>query len=358
MVLDQQSEVILYGAGGVGRQVLSVLRQHGWSVRCFLDRSASPGAHWDGVPILHPDKDVLTADEHRLPVIVTIFRRDVDIPAVAAQLKHFGYSTCVSFVDLHARFPADLGDRFWLVDRSFYSASREVIDRAQQVWADELSRAIYRGMIEFRQTGDYASLPVPGASDVQYFPRDIAGWPPADPLPFVDCGAYDGDALAVLATLGLPVEAVAAFEPDSANFGRLAQRAREYRPMPRDGVLLWPCGVSAQTEMLGFSAGEGEGSRLSQDGGVFIQCVVLDDALRGFRPNLIKMDVEGAEPEALRGARDLVATCRPALAISVYHRPEHLWQIVLMLAGWDSGYRLYLRAHGYDGFDAILYAVP
>ena len=50
----------------------------------------------------------------------------------------------------------------------------------------------------------------------------------------------------------------------------------------------------------------------------------LDEVLRGFHPNLIKMDIEGAEPEALRGAQTLVAENRPRLAISIYHGPEHL----------------------------------
>jgi FkbM family methyltransferase len=356
-ILNQQREVILYGAGNIGRQAHAILTQHGWTVRCFLDQNAQPNTHWQGVPILRPTNDILTLGEHRLPVIITIFNRDVNIPAVAARLTELGYIACISFVDFHARFAAELGDRFWLVDRGFYSTPHEDMDRAQQLWADEISQEIYRGTIAFRQTGEYDQLPVPQPDHVQYFPADIAGWPPALPLRFVDCGAYDGDTLAALVQLSYPVEAVAGFEPDLVNFQRLADRARHFQPMPRDGITLWPCGVAARTEMFSFATGQGEGSRLSQEGGAVIQCVALDDVLSGFRPNLIKMDIEGAEPDALYGARQLIAAHRPALAISVYHRPEHLWQIPLLLAQWNSRYRFYLRAHGYDGFDTILYAV-
>jgi FkbM family methyltransferase len=357
-ILDQQREVILYGAGNIGRQVDGILTRRGWTVRCFLDQNAQPGAHWQGVPILRPDNDVLTPAEHDLPVIITIFNRDVNIPLVAERLAEWGYGACISFVDFHARFSTELGDRFWLVDRDYYAVCREEMDRAQPLWADELSRTIYLDLIAFRQTGDYAKLPVPQPDQVQYFPTDIVGWPPALPLRFVDCGAYDGDTLAVLAQLNHPVEAVAGFEPDLVNFQRLADRARRLQPMPRDGITLWPCGVAARTETLTFAAGQGEGSRLSQEGGAVIQCVALDDVLPGFRPTLIKMDIEGAEPDALRGAQWLIANHRPALAISVYHRPDHLWQIPLMLAQWDSRYRFYLRAHAFDGFDMILYAIP
>lgn len=357
-ILDQQREVILYGAGNIGRQVHDILTQHGWTVRCFLDQQGKPGAQRHSVPILRPDTDALTSAEHRLPVIITIFNRDVNIPAVAARLTELGYTACISFVDFHARFTAELGDRFWLVDRGFYATLQGDVDRARLLWADEISQTIYRSTIAFRQTGNYDQLPVPQPDHVQYFPADIAGWPPALPLRFVDCGAYDGDTLAALVQLNYPVEAVAGFEPDLVNFQRLADRARNYQPMPRDGIALWPCGVAARTETLSFATGQGEASRLSQEGGAVIQCVALDDVLSGFQPNLIKMDIEGAEPDALHGAQRLIAAHRPALAISVYHRPEHLWQIPLQLAQWDSRYRFFLRAHGYDGFDTVLYAVP
>jgi FkbM family methyltransferase len=356
-ILDRQHTVILYGAGNIGHEVCVLLMQHGWVVRCFLDQNAQPGAHWQGVPIFHPDNDVLTPTEHDLPVIITIFNRDVNIPVVAEHLTDLGYGICISFVDFHAQFAAELADRFWLVKRSYYATCREDIDQTQTLWADETSQKIYQDLIAFRQTGDYTKLPLPRPEQIQYFPTDISSWPPAHPLRFVDCGAYDGDTLATLAHINHPLEAVAGFEPDLTNFQRLADRARNFQPVPRDGITLWPCGVAARTEALAFSTGQGEGSCLSQEGGVIIQCVALDDVLLGFRPTLIKMDIEGAEPDALLGARRLIANSRPGLAISVYHRPEHLWRIPLMLHQWYSGYQFYLRAHAFDGFDTILYAI-
>jgi FkbM family methyltransferase len=357
-ILDHYRTVILYGAGNIGHEVYAILTQRGWRVRCFLDQNAKPGAHWQGVPVLLPNNDVLTPAEHDLPVIIAIFNRDVNIPLVAQNLTELGYGVCLSFIDFHVRFAAELGDRFWLAERDIYATYTEDINQAQTLWADEASREIYLDFIAFRQTGDYARLPLPRPDHIQYFPTDIADWPPARPLRFVDCGAYDGDTLAILAQSKHPVEAVAGFEPDLTNFRRLADRVRHFHPMPRDGITLWPCGVAARTETLAFSMGQGEGSRICQEGNTIIQCVALDDVLPGFRPTLIKMDIEGAEPEALLGARWLITNIRPALAISVYHRPEHLWQIPFMLYQWYSDYQLYLRVHAFDGFDTILYAVP
>ena len=356
--LETHSMVILYGAGGVGRDVHVLLKRHGWDVRCILDRRAQPGAHWDETPIYLPDENPLTAAERAsLPVIISIFNRDADIPAIVRALVGWGYGACIPFVDLHNRFAAELGDRFWLTHCSFYDEQVMAISEAAALWADETSQRLYASLVAFRRSGDYALLPPPDTDQVQYFPDDIPGWPPT-PLRLVDCGAYDGDTLAALGKSGVLVEAIAAFEPDLANFLRLAARARGYAPMPSGGLVLWPCGVTAQTELLAFASGRGEGSALATEGGALTPCVALDDALPGFRPNLIKMDIEGAEPDALRGAAELIRQHRPTLAICVYHRPGHLWEIPQQIARWRLDYRFYLRSHAHDDFDVVLYALP
>jgi hypothetical protein len=117
--------------------------------------------------------------------------------------------------------------------------------------------------------------------------------------------------------------------------------------------------VDASTSQVRFSSGQGTGSHASSAGDTVIQCVALDEALPIFRPNLIKMDIEGAEYAALWGARQLIAEHRPGLAICLYHRPEHLWQIPLLvrqLTGGGGSY--FLRPHGWNGFELVLYWMP
>jgi len=119
---------------------------------------------------------------------------------------------------------------------------------------------------------------------------------------------------------------------------------------------LWPCGVWNETTRLRFNS-QGAASR-PDDAGEIVPVVALDEVLQGFAPDFIKMDIEGAEPQALRGARRLIETNRPALAVCVYHRAAHLWQIVLELHSWRLDYDFFLRAHGFNGFDWVLYARP
>ena len=41
------------------------------------------------------------------------------------------------------------------------------------------------------------------------------------------------------------------------------------------------------------------------------------------RVDFIKMDIEGAEPKALAGARETLSRFRPRMALSTYHAPDH-----------------------------------
>ena len=88
-----------------------------------------------------------------------------------------------------------------------------------------------------------------------------------------------------------------------------------------------------------------------------VQSIKLDEVLPSFAPNLIKMDIESFEPNALIGAHDMITRHRPGLAISIYHMPEQLWTIPLMIQSWNLNYRFYIRNHCAMA-DIVLYAYP
>ena len=66
--------------------------------------------------------------------------------------------------------------------------------------------------------------------------------------------------------------------------------------------------------------------------------------------------------EALQGARNLIAEYHPGLAISIYHTPEHLWEIPLFINELSRKsqrrYDYYVRSHGFNTFETVFYAVP
>jgi hypothetical protein len=75
-------------------------------------------------------------------------------------------------------------------------------------------------------------------------------------------------------------------------------------------------------------------------------------------PLFIKIDVEGAESEALAGAALMIRDRHPVLAVSVYHRPDDLWQLPFALHSLNPASQLFMRTLGEDGMDIVCFAIP
>ena len=94
---------------------------------------------------------------------------------------------------------------------------------------------------------------------------------------------------------------------------------------------------------------------------LFRSVTTIDRAVGEEKVAFIKMDVEGAELEALKGAEGVIARDMPVLAISAYHRQEDLITLlpyISSLHNQKEHYELYLRHHGVVQAELVLYAIP
>lgn len=331
----------------MAQSIYRVSTENGLVISGFLDHNLPMNPSLNGLPILGPENgsDAI--------VVIGIHNRDAEIPPIMEKLKLSGALRVITPIELYDFFGDQLGTRYWLTKRDYYLPFKSAISEAESIWADEASQSLYTSIIQFRIEGDYSLLPRPDLAN-QYFPPTIPAW--KTPLRFIDCGAYDGDTLQNIDKLHIPIEALAAFEPDQANFQRLVKYVQEKQIQ---NTFLWPCGVYSFATQLKFSSGHGEASVISQDGLITIQCVSLDESVSDFKPTLIKMDIEGAEIEAIHGAQKIIQKIQPGLAISAYHLPSHIWEIPLLIKHMmPDAYKYYLRAHGFNDFDVVLYAVP
>lgn len=75
------------------------------------------------------------------------------------------------------------------------------------------------------------------------------------------------------------------------------------------------------------------------------------------RVDFLKMDIEGAELAALRGAEACIRRFRPKLAISLYHTPEDYVAIPAFIRNLDLGYRMHLENYTISSGETVLYAI-
>ena len=342
--------ILIYGTGNVGRDVFRILDARGIKAAGFLDRKAALQDRCSGVPVHSPDWDGLSAPQRRRTcVVVALHNGDVEILPIMDYLHDHGYGNIVTPVDFHDQFSDEMGDRYWLTSRSSYQAWEKEICEGYDTWEDEHSRQLYLRFLRFRLAGNYADLP-PIDADNQYFPISIPSW--KNPLRFLHGGAFDGDTLRSAAASQYAIEAAIAFEPDPVNCAKLKQYVSS---LSNEEIHVSPCGIYSITTCLNFAAGGLPSSKSDEHGDTKIQMVALDDVIPSFRPNLIKFDIEGAEYEGLLGARQIIRENRPGLAICLYHRPQDMWRIPLLVKSWGLGYRLFLRVHKNNGFEVVMY---
>lgn len=84
--------------------------------------------------------------------------------------------------------------------------------------------------------------------------------------------------------------------------------------------------------------------------------VCLDDFLQE-KVTFIKMDIEGAEMDALKGAEQTIRKYKPKLAISIYHEENDFWEIPLLIKSFVPEYQFYVRHHSDNCSETILYAI-
>ena len=88
-----------------------------------------------------------------------------------------------------------------------------------------------------------------------------------------------------------------------------------------------------------------------------IPVVSLDEKIGNKKITFLKMDIEGAELEAIRGSKSILSKYKPKLAICVYHKKGDLLNIPNEILNINPNYKFYMRHKSYDTLDTILYGV-
>lgn len=345
-------KIYIYGAGNAGGMIFKLLQQRGFEVKAFFDRHGGNDLYYCGKPVYKADDDELSGQSGKDSMIIIAFicgyRELVDMQY---RLLKMGWETIYYFQTAYYFF--DLYNCLSCNEQEFQSSlETEKILEVASFMEDDESCEVFEKFFKAIISGnpEYFSRPT---EKPQYFVDNVPftkGY-----ARFIDCGAFDGDTAYALKKYKREAEALVLFEPDAGNFMKLCANLKNNRTA-REQVL-FPCGVWKNNEMLKFRSGINSSSGISDNGDTFIQCIAIDDVIGDFAPTFLKMDIEGAEYEALAGAEQTIRKYAPDLAISVYHRMEHLWQIPLLIKTIKPTYKFYIRSHGLHGMETILYAV-
>ena len=193
--------------------------------------------------------------------------------------------------------------------------------------------------------------------------REVASIQPEPGDVVIDGGACWGDSALWFSNQVAPDGRVYAFECVPENLEVLAHNLR-LNPRLAGAIHTVPRALWERSgETLGMS-GAGPGSMVARASGADqprIETVSIDDfvaAERLDRVDFLKMDIEGAEMSALRGATQTIERFHPKLAISVYHRHDDLIGVHQSLKKIRADYECFLDHFTIFDEETVLFARP
>jgi FkbM family methyltransferase len=351
--------VVLFGAGTLGRKILSELRKTPVEVCCLSDNNSSLwGKQADGIDVLAP-RDAAERFGKRAAFVVTIWNYSHSFDESRKSLRSLGCEFVVPACPVLTVNSGSLFPHYSLDWPHSIITEAPAALRAFDLWADDLSRAAYVAFIRSRLQMNFDGLP----PLVEHYPTDLIK--PAATDVFVDCGAYTGDTIAdFLQRRQNSFKHVIGIEPDPHNFAVMADFVNSLPPEIAHKITVVNAAASDRRGTAEFLSLGTMASALADNmtpaaaAKTVVNCMPLDDIVGDVKPSFVKVDVEGSELLVLRGARRLLENAASVWGVTTEHRQSDLWEIPLFIRSVCDGYRYYLRPHYFEGWDLVCYAVP
>lgn len=297
-LLEDSQKILIYGAGAFGIRVLNLLEKYNIPVDSFIDSDSKKwGKSIHGIEIKCPQK----IKDNDIDVIIVSAGEQFYVDQIHKQIKEWG-----------------LSERTIIIDYKDYCCI-------------ELERE-------------------------QYFDPDIIRYQENEV--FIDAGVLD---------LGTSVRFIEeceknhvknfkifAFEPDYESYQKCLGMKNIYS---KYDLQLYNLGLWSESTIVYFDEGKGASSQITQrETTVSIRTVSLDECILE-KVTFIKMDIEGAELEALKGSKKTIKKYKPKLAICIYHKEEDLIEIPRFIKEIVPEYKLYIRHYSNTNAQTVLYAV-
>jgi len=345
--------VVLFGSGLLGRRTLAGLRSIGIEPLAFADNNPDLwNLSVDGLIVLPPEVAAQKFGDKAV-FVVTIYNG----AKVRLQLKAMQCLMVVPFAYLYWKYSETLMPHGALdLPHSIYGETEE-IRKVFSLWADDTSRREYLAQLRWRLLLDFDCLPSQSPAEETYFPKDLISL--SDDEVFVDCGAYDGDTVRTFLRIKrTKFKTIIPIEPDPENFNRLIAFVSHLPADIRNKIIPKQLATASSEGELCFQAEGTMASSADSRSDARVKCAALDEIVSDYKPTYIKMDIEGAEHDTLKGARNIIKRNSTGWAVCLYHRQHDLWRIPFFINSLSSGYRFFLRRHAEECWELICYAVP
>ena len=236
-----------------------------------------------------------------------------------------------------------------IFDRAFLEAHKDEINTAYNLMADDFSKKIFAGYVNFLFGGELGALQaITTPQDEAFFEVLKLG----EYETYVDIGAYRGDTVdAFLGYTNGKYSNIICAEPDTKSYNKLTDHCSHLQSFKAVN-----CAVTDVDGDVYFSNVHGRQSSLGGD--TLTPSVTLSTLIGRYSPTYIKIDSEGCENEIISAGAKILSEYKPKLNVAAYHKCEDIFTLPILINSINPSYKIHLRHHPYiPAWDTLFYCV-
>ena len=236
-----------------------------------------------------------------------------------------------------------------IFDRRFLEKNLEEINLAHALLADDFSKKIFEGYVNFQFGGRIEILKEIEIPEDEIYENVLKF---NNNETFIDIGAYRGDTVEnfVKRTNGNYKKIVAA-EPDYKTYQKLIKNCENL-----NNFASFNAAITDFDGEIGFSSLAGRQSAIGGEN--MIKSLSLPTLCKNCEPTFIKIDSEGCELEILKGGEEILKKFKPKMNVAAYHKSEDIFKLPILIKSINPEYKIHLRHHPYiPAWDTLFYCI-
>lgn len=322
-IKNEKRPVVIYGTGDAAQKLFFLLKEKGIRTMAFSSSSS-----------FLRDRSFLGYKVMSLDRVVDIFGKDIVLLVAFGSHDKSVIDHIVSLSRQYDLYMPDLltGDNGETFTQEEYEKNKEHYNWAYSLLSDSFSKTVFSSTLEHRITGRIDPLINVGREEKENWSlldikkNDI----------FFDGGAYNGDTISLFMKKAGEWKEIYGIEPSAVSYRRAYEKYGK-----EEGINLLNIALGKEDGEVGLMEGHGRGNKVEKGKGTEVRSI--DSILHGKRVDIIKLDIEGEEENAIIGAKETIKKYRPRLLVSAYHKKDDYWRLLESIFSIRDDYSVYMR---------------
>lgn len=352
-VLQNADDIILFGGGRSGDYFYNFLKANQMDVSCFCDNYKKKQYTRRNGKMIYSFEEAAKKYPNAVICITSVYQDEIyrQIKSENEELLARTYKISgggMNWETINLEYKSN--------EAEYVKKHEKEFEEVYSLLEDKKSKETLEGLLNYRITRDHAFIDdIVDLENETYFDKSI--FKRRDGIKvYIDGGTFNGDTVREFINfVDGEYKKIICYEADPQCVREIESFVSKagYTNIEIQKKALWN-----KKARLAFQLSGAGGSSIVPDGEsrTFIDADMADD-LGLEELDFVKLDIEGAEREALSGMRNTIKKCRPDLAICAYHKQDDLIMLPKIIREMDAGYTFYLRQYMRTPVDTVLYAV-